>query len=184
MAYIFLECLTQSFNMKTPVKIALVTVLLTVIYTGAKAQKLFFVFAHGQYCSPVQTAFKDNYGYGLGGEVGAAFGAHKTFFTGTIGYSYFDARSGREGGNLTIVPMKLGIRRYLLPANLIYLHADAGVATIKDKGSDTRTSGFTADVGGGVKLGPMELGVAYDGFSYQGSFRSFVAFKAGWRFGL
>jgi hypothetical protein len=170
--------------MKALVKFGLVTVLLTVLHTAAKAQKLFFIFAHGQYSSPVQTSFKDNYGYGLGGEVGAAIGANKTFFTGTVGYSFFDARSGTEGGNLTIIPMKLGIRRYILPAKLIYLHADAGVANIKVKGSDTRTSGFTADVGAGVKLGPMELGVAYDGFNYEGSFRSFVAFKAGWRIGL
>jgi hypothetical protein len=80
--------------------------------------------------------------------------------------------------------MKLGVRRYLLPGKLLFVHADAGVANIKDKSNDTRTSGFTADVGGGVKLGPMEVGVAYDGFNYAGSFRSFVAFKAGWRIGL
>jgi hypothetical protein len=170
--------------MKSLLKLGVLTVLLTGSYTAANAQKLFFLFAHGQYSSPAQTSFKNSYGYGLGGEVGAGIGANKTFFTGTIGYTFFDARSGREAGNITIVPMKLGIRHYLLPGKLIFIHADAGVARINDKGSDIQTSNFTADVGGGVKLGPMEIGVAYDGFQFAGAFRSFVAFKAGWRIGL
>ena len=169
--------------MKALIKFGLLTVVLTGLYTGAQAQKLFFIFAHGQYSSPLQNTFKDNYNYGLGGEAGIGIGPGKTKITGTVGYHFFNSPAGHEASDLTVVPMKLGIRRYILPANLIYLHADAGVANIKENGSE-RTSGFTADVGAGVKLGPLEVGIAYDGFNYQDAFRSFIAFKAGWRLGL
>lgn len=159
-----------------------IAICLTGICTGAKAQKLFFLFGHGQYASPAGS-FKDNYGFGLGAEAGAGIGAGKTFFTGTVGYTYFDAKSGKEAGNLTYIPMKLGLRHYLLPGNLLFIHADAGVANIKERNTGEKSSHFTADVGGGVKLGPMEVGIVYDGFSDNG-FNSWIGFKVGWRIGL
>jgi hypothetical protein len=163
-------------------RVCIATLLLSGIYTGAQAQKVFFLFGHGQYASPVRSSFKDNYGYGLGAEAGAGIGANKTFFTATIGYSYFDARSGKEVGNLTYIPIKVGIRQYYLPAKILFLHVDAGMATIKEKGGSSM-SRFTADVGGGVKLGPFEFGVAFDGFVNDG-FNSWVGFKGGYRIGL
>jgi len=165
--------------------LVLVTLLIAGTYTSANAQKLFFLFAHGQYLSPLQTNFKNNYNFGLGAEAGVGLGVGKTFFTGTVGYAAFDAKSGSEAGSLTYVPMKLGIRHYFLPMNLLYIHADGGVANIKVKGGSS-SSRFTGDVGAGVKLGPLEAGIAYDGFS-QGDpsgYASWLAFKVGWRMGL
>ncbi|MBO9199306.1 MULTISPECIES: hypothetical protein [Niastella] len=161
-------------------------VLIAGSYNGAQAQKLFFLFAHGQYASPVQTGFKNDYNFGLGGEAGAGIGfGTKTFLTGTLGYTVFDAKT-KELGNIIYVPMKLGLRRYFLPANLLFIHVDAGVAHIKDKTNNASSSRFSGDVGAGVKLGPFEVGVAYDGFSRGESagYASWWAFKAGWRFGL
>jgi hypothetical protein len=154
-------------------------------YNSAQAQKLFFVFAHGQYASPLQASFKHDYNYGVGAEAGAGIGfGTKTFLTGTVGYTVFNAPS-KEIGNITLVPMKLGFRRYFLPANLIFLQADAGVAHIKDKTYSSSYTRFSGDVGAGVKLGPFEVGVAYDGFARDGAgYASWWAFKAGWRFGL
>ena len=159
--------------------------LITGIYSGAQAQKLFFVFAHGQYASPVQASFKNDYNFGVGAEGGVGIGTGKTKLVGTVGYTVFNAKSG-EVGNITYIPMKVGIRRYFLPANLIFIHADAGVANIKDKTTNSSYSRFTADIGAGAKLGPFEIGVAYDGFAREGSsgYASWLAFKAGWRFGL
>ena len=165
---------------------AMALLLITGLYSGTQAQKLFFVFAHGQYATPVQTSFKNDYNFGLGAEAGVGIGfGTKTFLTGTVGYTVFDAKSD-EVKNITYVPMKVGLRRYFLPANLIFIHADAGVGHIKDKTTNSSYSRFTADVGAGVKLGPFEVGVAYDGFSRDGSsgYASWLAFKAGWRFGL
>jgi len=154
-------------------------------YNSAQAQKLFFVFAHGQYASPVQTSFKNDYNFGLGAEAGAGINlGKKTFLTGTVGYTVFNAPS-KEISNLTYVPMKLGVRKYFLPTNLLFIHADAGVAHIKDKTINSSYSRFSGDVGAGVKLGLFELGVDFDGFSrVNAGYASWLAFKAGWRFGL
>jgi hypothetical protein len=154
-------------------------------YNSAQAQKLFFVFAHGQYASPVQTSFKNDYNFGLGADAGAGINlGKKTFLTGTVGYTVFNAPS-KEISNLTYVPMKLGVRKYFLPTNLLFIHADAGVAHIKDKTINSSYSRFSGDVGAGVKLGLFELGVDFDGFSrVNAGYASWLAFKAGWRFGL
>src|SRR3954468_15396422 len=83
-------------------------------YNSAQAQKLFFVFAHGQYAAPVQASFKNDYNFGLGAEAGAGIDlGKKTFLTGTVGYTVFNAPS-KEISNLTYVPMKLGVRKFFL----------------------------------------------------------------------
>jgi hypothetical protein len=165
--------------------LALAFLLIAGFFSGAQAQKLFFLFAHGQYATPVQNSFKNDYNYGIGADAGVGIGTGKTKLVGTVGYMVFDAKSG-EIGNITYVPMKVGFRRYFLPANVLFIHADAGVAKINDKTTDDSYSRFTADVGAGAKLGPLDVGVAYEGFSRVGSsgFASWVAFKVGWRFGL
>jgi hypothetical protein len=165
--------------------IVLTLILMTAV-AGAKAQKLFFIFAHGQYASPLDANFKDNYSYGLGAEGGVGIGTGKTFFIGTIGYTYFNDRAGSGAGNLTYVPMKIGVRHYLLPGKLIFIQADAGIGTINNKSKGGSTSRFTGDIGAGVKLGPLEVGVSYDGFSRSdpSGYASWLAFKAGWRIGL
>jgi hypothetical protein len=81
--------------------------------------------------------------------------------------------------------MKVGLRRYLLPGNLLFVHADAGIGKIKDKTDNSSYSRFSADIGAGAKLGPFEIGVAYDGFARKDAgYATWLAFKAGWRFGL
>jgi hypothetical protein len=175
-------------NMKYGVRSLIVMAFLLIagLFSHVQAQKVFFVFAHGQYATPVQTSFKNDYNFGLGAEGGAGIAVgKKTFLTGTVGYTFFDAKSGK-GGNITLIPMKLGVRKYFLPTNLLYVHADAGVASIKDKTINSTYSRFTADVGAGVKLGAIEMGLAFDGFSRKepSGFASWVAFKAGYRFGL
>ena len=163
-----------------------VLLLLTIVTAGAQAQKLFFLFAHGQYASPVDANFKNNYSYGLGVEGGVGIGTGKTFFMGTTGYTFFNDRSGHDAGNLTYVPLKIGVRHYLLVAKILYLQADAGVATIHNKSTGSTTSRFSGDIGAGVKLGPLEVGMSYDGFSRSdpSGYASWISFKAGWRLGL
>lgn len=169
--------------MKPAFRFSMVIAVLLVsgMLTGAQAQKLFFVFAHGVYASPVQSDFKNNYSYGLGAEGGVGLGTGKTFFTGTVGYTFFNARP-EATGNLTYAPMKLGVRRYFLPGNLLFIHADGGVANIKVKGGSSY-SRLTGDVGAGAKLGPLDVGVAYNAFAGD-DHASWLEFKVGWKFGL
>ena len=176
-----LPYMNYGIRLLTPVAI----LLLTGIYNCAQAQKVFFVFAHGQYASPVQASFKNDYNFGVGAEAGGGINlGKKTFLTGTVGYTVFNAPS-KEIGNTIYIPMKLGVRKYFLPTNLLFVHADAGVANIKDKTNNSSSSRFSGDVGAGVKLGLFELGLAFDGFSRENAgYASWLAFKAGWHFGL
>ena len=167
-------------------RIIAIALIMLAASAGAQAQKLFFLFGHANYAAPVDANFKNNYGFGLGVEGGAGIGAGKTFLTATVGYTYFDARRGTGAGNLTYVPVKLGVRHYLLPGKLLFIHADAGMATIKNTSTKSASSRFSGDIGAGVKLGPIDLGVSYDGFSRSdpSGYASWIAFKAGWRIGL
>jgi hypothetical protein len=161
------------------------TLLIAGSYNSAQAQKLFFLFAHGQYASPMQNSFRHDYSFGAGAEGGVGIGPGKTKLVGTIGYTVFKA-SSKEMNNLVYIPVKLGLRRYLLPGNILFINADAGVGHIKDKTANSDYSRFTADVGAGAKLGPFDVGIAYNGFSRPGysGYASWLEFKAGWRFGL
>lgn len=162
------------------------TLLIAGSYNGAQAQKIFFLFAHGQYASPVQNSFKNDYNFGAGVEGGVGIGPGKTKLVGTIGYTVFNANT-KGVRNITYIPMKVGFRKYFLPANILFINADAGVAHINDRTFNSSYQRFTGDVGGGAKLGAFELGLAFNGFAspqgYSG-YASWLEFKAGWRFGL
>jgi len=172
--------------MKKPFKLVLVLVFSSVLFTAQKtsAQRLFFLFGHAVYDKPVQNNFKDKYNWGVGGEIGAGIGANKTFFTGTLGYTKFNAISGNTAGNLTYVPIKLGIRQYVF-AKILFLNANAGIATLNPKNGDSQ-SRFTADVGVGAKLAGLDLGINYDGYAANNpsGWASWISFKAGFRIGL
>ena len=151
-----------------------------------QAQKLFFLFAHGQYALPTDSYFKHNYNYGLGVEGGAGIGTGRTFFVGTVGYTSFTSVSGNDFGNSSFVPIKGGIRHYLLVGKILFIHADGGVAFIKN--NIVNSSRFSGDIGVGVKLGPIEVLADYDGFTRSSAensgYSSWIGIKAGFRFGL
>jgi hypothetical protein len=151
-----------------------------------EAQKLFFLFGHVQYDMPVDSYFKHNYNYGLGAEAGVGIGVGNTFFVGTLGYSSFEASSANKFGNYSYVPIKGGIRRYLLIGKLLFIQADAGVALVKNE--VVNSSRFSADLGLGVKLGPFEVMAVYDGFTSGGEeatgYLSWIGIKGGIRLGL
>jgi len=156
------------------------------IFNNAKAQHLVFIFAHPVYESPVDKDFKNNYSFGLGAEGGIGLGAGRTFFVGTIGYSWFKSNSNKGMGDLNYVPVKIGFRHYILIGKVLFINANAGVATITDRSTHSSSSRFTADIGPGVKLGPFEAIINYDGFarSDPSGYASWLALKFGWRIGL
>jgi len=163
------------------------TILMVICSFGRlHAQKVFFLFAHGQYALPADSYFKHNYNYGLGVEGGAGIGTGRTFLVGTVGYTSFTSSSGNSYGNASYVPLKAGIRHYLFVGKILFIHADGGVAFIKN--NVVNSSRFSGDVGLGVKLGPVEVLADYDGFTRSSAentgYSSWIGIKAGFRFGL
>ena len=155
----------------------------------AHAQKLFFIFGHLAYENPGGSGMMQNYKYGIGGDAGAGIKLfHKTYATGTLGYSSFgqDKSASPRPGRMSYVPVRFGLRQNFLPLNLLYLHADVGSASVKND----LTSGarFTGSFGVGGKLGPIEAQIDYELLGKKDGDPSgsngWVAFKAGWRFGL
>ena len=169
-------------------------VLVIAIITGfglqsAHAQKLFFIFGHVAYENPGNNGLMQAYKYGIGGEVGAGVKLfHKTYATGTVGYSSFgqDKSFDPRQGRMSYVPVRFGLRQNFLPLNLLFLHADVGTARVKN--DYTSGSRFAGSFGVGGKLGPLEAQIDYELIGKKdadpkGS-NGWVAFKLGWRFGL
>ena len=150
-----------------------------------QAQKLVFLFGHAVYDAPTGS-FANHYNYGLGVEGGVGVGLNKTFLTGTIGYTNFFDKSGSNAGDLKYVPIKVGLRHYLV-TKLLFFNLNAGVASVDNK-LMSGSARFTADAGLGAKLGPLDLGINYDGFAgtngISSGWNSWFSCKAGFRIGL
>ncbi len=108
------------------------------------------VFGNLAYASPAGMGLDANYRAGVAGEFGGGLGLGKTILTGSIGYQLFSSRSGVAAGNLRIVPVKIGVRRYLLGG--IFLQAHGGIATQTYAHSATKGSSFVYELGGGLKI--------------------------------
>lgn len=153
-----------------------------------QAQKLFFIFGHVNYEKPGNKGLMGEYKYGLGAEAGAGIKIfNKTYATGTLGYSSFaEDKSGSRPGRLSYVPIRFGLRQNFLPLNILFLHADVGSASVKN--DVTSGARFTGSFGAGAKLGPIEAQIDYELIGHKGidpkGTNGWVAFKAGWRFGL
>ena len=173
--------MTPSLKMKISLLLSLFFCL--AFCTRSSAQRLFFIYAHALFATPVDKNFKDGYNSGLGVEGGAAVGWGKTFIVGTIGYTSFSDKDGNPAGNTSFVPVKIGLRQFVF-SKLIYVHGDLGVGKIKnDLTTDSR---FSGDIGAGVKLAGFEVQLDYDGFSRKdpSGYASWIALKAGFHIGL
>ncbi|QEC67391.1 hypothetical protein FRZ67_08805 [Panacibacter ginsenosidivorans] len=150
-----------------------------------RAQKLFFLYAHGLYANPVDKNFKDNNKYGVGVEGGAAVGWGKTFIVGTVGYTSFSNSDKNTAGKTSYVPLKVGLRQYVF-SKFIYLHGDVGAGKIKNDLYDY--SAFSGDIGVGIKLTAFEVQLDYDGFTRKSpepsGYASWIGIKAGFNLGL
>jgi hypothetical protein len=127
------------------------------------------VLAYGNVlvAAPNNTDFKNNYNTGFGGEVGVGFGLGKTLLTGSVGYLEFNSYGNNTIGNLQVIPVKLGIRRYLI--GKLFVSAQGGLAMQQLKESSISGSPFIYEVGAGVKvLKLIELGLGYNSFTPKG----------------
>lgn len=104
---------------------------------------------------------------GAGFDLLAQYGiAEQVGITADAGYTVL---FGKDGFNdLSIVPIRAGIRFYPSPA--FYLGAKAGVGILNTKGAESR-SATAYSFGAGYFLSPqIDVSAAYDGYSKSGSF--------------
>jgi len=156
--------------------------IVTMLSLFANAQKLFFVFGHAEYASPVGY-LRDANNAGLGVEAGAGIGMAKTFLTGTVGTTWLasNKRAGNTSqGGLKYTPYKLGVRRYLLLKNL-FVKGEAGLATMKYIDTDNKTSKLTTSFGAGLKFTTFEALIDYNSVANYGSW---IGLKFGMAIGL
>ena len=157
------------------------------MYSAASAQLKkpgFIAGGNVMYVSPRST-FANGYKGGAGGEVFAGVGLGKTYLVGTIGYAQIFAKSGEEGGKITYKPMKIGIRQFIL-GKQIFVNADVGTASMKNKVMSSAENRFTRGIGGGVRLAGMEGSIYYDGWKNKNrsGFSNSLQFKLGWNIAL
>jgi hypothetical protein len=126
-----------------------------------KAQRSSFYFARGQYSLPVNENISKTYSHAFGGEVGGGLGFDDTFFQLTLGYNKFKQKESVTSGPLTIIPVRVGVRQYILP-NTVYLHGNGGIAWIRNQTIPTETS-FTVSAGVGAQISVIEIEAAYEG---------------------
>ena len=152
----------------------------------SQAQRLVFLYAHALYASPLDKNFNDNFNSGIGVEGGAAIGWGKTFLVGTVGYTKFFDNSKNTTGSISYIPMKLGLRQYIV-SKFVYVHGDLGIGRIKNDIYNNE-SRFSGDIGAGVKFTTFEVQLDYDGFTRKSpdpsGYASWIGIKAGFNIGL
>jgi hypothetical protein len=147
---------------------------------GSFAQRLGFVYAHGQY-NKTLGSFNNGYGFGIGGEIGAGLKLGGTFLTLMTGYTHFDAVNSTGLPNLRMQPIRGGLRQPVL-RGILYIKADAGIARLTPSGGSS-FSRFSASGGVGAKLAGLEVEADYAGFTGSGAGKWF-GLKAGFNIGF
>lgn len=129
-----------------------------------------------QYAKP-SGDFRNTHNYGLGAEAFAGVGLGKTFLVGTIGISSFHS-TVNEVGNITYIPMKLGVRQFLFGRTL-FVNADLGSGKVKVNGNSDKR--FLVGFGAGARFLGVEAQVYFDGWKNQNStaFSNSMLFKVG-----
>ncbi|MCP9750804.1 hypothetical protein [Ferruginibacter sp. HRS2-29] len=157
--------------------------ILLFLYNHAEAQKkhgdaLGFKFSGGATLA-VPSSNLPLWSVGAGVDLLMQYGiTHDFAITGDAGFTnLFGRRNGIK--NYTIVPVRVGARFFATPK--FYIAAKTGVGFLKVKGIDGATA-LAYTVGGGYMVAKqLDLGVAYDGYSKNGTI-GMVAFRAGYFF--
>ncbi|RYY71303.1 MAG: hypothetical protein EOO13_03600 [Chitinophagaceae bacterium] len=98
----------------------------------------------------------------------------------TVDAGYTNIFAKDDGLDLSLIPIRGGIRFYATPA--LYFGAKAGVGIAKTKGFDGVTT-TAYSFGGGYKLDDkFDVGATYDGYSKNGSF-GLINIRLGYTFG-
>jgi hypothetical protein len=144
------------------------TVLLLVIgstyFVNAQTRKG-LVYGNFTFTSPQGTDFTKNFANGSGFEIGGGYTIGKTVIIGSTGYvNYLAATNTTTNGDLNVIPIKFGVRRYLV--GKLFVNGQIGTAIESYSKGSASGSKFLYEVGAGVKIIRLiEVGAAYT--SYQ-----------------
>ncbi len=142
----------------------LLLVIGSINFANAQAPKA-LVYGNFTFTSPQGTDFSKNFANGSGFEIGGGFGIGKTMIIGSTGYvNYLAATSTTTHGDLNVIPIKVGVRRYLV--GKLFVNGQIGTAIQSFSKGGASGSKFLYEVGAGVKIIHLiEVGAAYT--SYQ-----------------
>jgi len=123
------------------------------------------VYGNFTFTSPQGTDFTKNFANGSGFEIGGGIGLGKTMIIGSTGYvNYLAATNTTTYGDLSVIPIKVGLRQYLV--GKLFVNGQIGTAIESYSKGGASGSKFLYEVGAGVKIIHLiEVGAAYT--SYQ-----------------
>lgn len=157
-------------------KLITLFITITFIVLNAKAQapkKL--IFGNFTIGTPQGTDFSKAYIAGNGVEVGGGIGIGKTILIGSIGYIQYQALATNTLGDLKVIPIKVGFRRYLV--GKLFVNGQVGAAVESYKTNNVSATKFLYEVGAGVKiLHLVEVGLGYTG--YQSAAVPFINYNS------
>ena len=142
----------------------IVLVFVNVISVNAQVPKA-LIYGNFTIASPQGDEFTKAYGQGAGGEIGGGIGFGKTMLIGSLGYINYAAANANVNilGDLKVVPIKVGVRQYLV--GKLFVNGQIGAAVESYTKSSATGTKFLYEVGAGVKIIHLiELGVAYTGY--------------------
>ena len=139
-----------------------ITIITIVFVANAQAPKG-LVYGNFTIGTPQGTDFTKAYNVGNGVEIGGGIGIGKTMIIGSTGYIQYQAQSINTLGDLKVIPIKVGIRQYIV--GKLFVNGQVGAA-IESYGKSSATgTKFLYEVGAGVKiLHLVELGIGYTGY--------------------
>ncbi len=122
------------------------------------------IFANLNYATPTNTAFKNAYKAGFGGEAGGGLGLGSTMLVGTLGYQTFKNTSSNTAGNLKMTTIKAGIRQYVFLGR-IFLLGNLGNVKTSYSNSGLSANGLIYEYGAGVRFFGLELQATQTGWN-------------------
>jgi hypothetical protein len=136
--------------------------IIIVYVANAQAPKA-LVYGNFTIGTPQGIDFTKAYNAGNGIEIGGGIGIGKTMLIGITGYIQYQAQTANTLGDLKVIPIKVGIRRYLV--GKLFVNGQVGAAIESYGKSSVTGTKFLYEVGAGVKiLHLVEVGLGYTGY--------------------
>ena len=136
--------------------------IIIVCKVNAQAPKA-LIYGNFTIATPQGEDFTKGYNAGNGIEIGGGIGIGKTLLIASTGYVQYQAQTSNTLGDLKLIPIKVGVRRYLV--GKLFVNGQVGAAIESYKNSNASATKFLYEVGAGVKiLHLVEVGVGYTGY--------------------